>query len=145
MTDAEFDAQQKRVNSCFDFWAKRLCVLRRGWTFDLYFDRYGDDFREGTGDKEGWRTIARSRPQWEYMRGTITFNMPVLASIEDERLDLTMVHEILHFLVAEMAQPDKDGKHEERVVTALALICVRTGKKRRTCFKPAHPAVEPVA
>lgn len=142
MNDADFAFQEKRINHCFNFWVKRLRMLRRGWVFDLYFDRVGGDFREGKGKNDGWRVIARSRPQWEYMRGTITFNMPEIVTVTDDELDQVMVHELLHFVVAEMSEPDDDGKHEERVVTALTLIIVRTGKRVRSSVKPVKPAME---
>ena len=74
-------------------------------------------------DVDGERVLAECTPDWEYRQCSIKWNLPSAALRTDAELDSAALHELLHFVVAPMADKlkDRDGKLEEFSVESLAI------------------------
>ena len=61
--------------------------------------------------------VAKTYADWRYATCNVYINLPQLKQMENDQIEMTIVHELCHALVNEMR---KDGiDHEERTVTAL--------------------------
>jgi predicted protein tyrosine phosphatase len=49
---------------------------------------------------DGDRVICETVPDWEYRQATFIWNLHQVASLPDEKLDTTVIHEIVHVLNA---------------------------------------------
>lgn len=76
------------------------------------------DYMKPTDD--GFPTIATCDSSWQYFEATLNFNLEIMADMEEEKIEETVIHELLHAVVNEMR--DKGAKHEERVVSQLTMI-----------------------
>ena len=111
--------QQKRCKKAVEYWAGRLGMLQ--WV-DLKI-RF-------TTDMEGDRVAARCSPDWEYKQASIEFNLTVTSVMDDAHLHSCVIHELVHILVAPMADKVKqrDAKLEEvsvEQVTQAIMAAVR--------------------
>jgi hypothetical protein len=113
--DAEYARQKRRLLALFERWAGPLGL--RWWDIDMAYER--EQFE--VDGKPAPETIAQTAVNWRYGHATITWNMPQVAQLADDKLERTFVHELAHLLVNEMRQCDQDDwlDHEERVVTNL--------------------------
>lgn len=95
------------------------------WHIDI---SYIDDAKELArleylvGDKI---VLGRTYVDWRYGTATIYFNLPGFVGLDDEEVELAVLHELVHILVNEMREGERH--HEERVVTGLtkAFLWVR--------------------
>jgi hypothetical protein len=138
MTDAEFEEQKAQVEAVCDWWRERMGLC--WWEIAYEWHRGQLPSRgtvvDGTADRlQG--AVADTYCRWQYMAGTIRFDLAALAQETDEGLAKIVVHEHCHLLVNEMRENDPDVSHEERVVTTLAkaLMWVREAgqEEARTC------------
>lgn len=99
------------------------------WTLKFVWDR--DDKCELSKDGNGnYECVAHTEVHWQYLRASLTFHLPTVATETDDELEYIIVHELTHVLVNEMRWVDAIAKddderrhniqHEERVVTHIA-------------------------
>lgn len=94
MNDKDFAQQKKRVQKYVDKWFKTLGL---GWfTINFEWSREPDSSEGGTA--------GRTYSQWQYRSATITFFLPVLAQHDDDTVERTVVHEMVHVLLSGIAQ-----------------------------------------
>lgn len=115
------EATREEMAPLMEVWVKRLRLDR--WEVDSQW-HYGQDRPEGSDDANAWACV-----QWEYMRGTVHFCLPLLERHPSADRERIVVHELCHFLVAEMREyseadriPSHVIRHEERVVSHLTAI-----------------------
>ena len=122
MNDAEYETQKARLLALLEAWVKPIGL--GWWRVTLSYDRTGEDFADSIRKEGGFRSqsVARCYPEWRYGIATIVWNMPEVAHLDDEELESTFVHELMHIFLHETRQSE-DGDwlaHEERVATTLA-------------------------
>lgn len=117
MNDAEYEAQKARVTAFLDIWIAPLGL--RWWKLTHVWKRTTESGTHGP-------LQATCSAAWEYMDACIEWYLPTIATLADDALEDTVIHELMHVLVNEMsvannqeAAGDNDA-HEERVVTTLA-------------------------
>lgn len=112
MTDKEYSKEKRRVEKLLEKWIKPLGL--GWWMIDISYSR---DF---AGDTDGFDTVAECSSKWYYRIADVKFYLPAVARIDDARLEVLVVHELMHIFVNEMREKDEDRRHEEHVVTGLA-------------------------
>ena len=117
MTDEEFEKQRSRIRELATWWQPKLALNE--WHVDYHFHRVSSDMPEG-----GMNAIALCKTHWEYKLASIHWDVSAAEDSDDEQLERILVHELMHVHLAETQEPDKDGKHNERVATELALSFV---------------------
>jgi hypothetical protein len=94
MTDKEYLEQKKRVQTYFDKWFNTLGL---GWhQVDINWSRVTNE--------EDADTAARTTWQWQYRSASITFFLPTMADLNDDKLEAVVVHEFAHILTGPMVQ-----------------------------------------
>jgi hypothetical protein len=114
VTGKEFNKLRKRIRSIALPWLE--CLGLKWWTVNLDYSRDGKDVnppREENGAT--WDCAACASAQWQYMTATVTFNMPVLMDFSDEKLESTIIHELMHILVREMREWSPEDVSQERI------------------------------
>ena len=102
MTDKEYEKQKARVKK---FWDKWFVPLGLGWfKVKLVYERVADD-------DEPLR-ITATYPHWQYRRASVYFYLPLCAEHDDERVEDTVVHEMIHILLAGLHNMDDEEKRE---------------------------------
>lgn len=124
MTDKEYREQMKRVQKYIDKWFNTLGL---GWyEVDLHWSRVDDDEEKDTAAKTTWR--------WQYRTAAITFYLPTIAELSDDKLENAVVHEFAHILTGSMVQnqPDDNSQLMEygTETVARALIWAREAGKK---------------
>ena len=120
MTDAEFEAQEKRLQPLLDKWC---AILRLNfWTITYVWARHAGEMREGHEN-----ATACCKAIWTHFEAVIHWNLEEFAKLSDQDTERIVIHEHLHILTAEMAPEDAEQKahwrdHEERVVSTLAQL-----------------------
>lgn len=122
MDDAKYEAQRARIQVLADRWISAIGL--GWWRITNSYDRTGEDFADSTTRSGGFRTgtAARCFPEWRYGFATILWNMPEVAEMDDELLENTFVHELMHIYLHEL-RGDEEGDHldhEEHAATSLA-------------------------
>ena len=107
--------KRKQIKKLFDKWTYLLGL--RWWNVTI---NYIDDPQEiirifRVTDEDV--CIAKSYCDWRYATCNIYVNLPQLKQMDDQQVEMTIVHELCHALVNEMREDGID--HEERVVTGL--------------------------
>jgi hypothetical protein len=130
VTDAEYEKHRDRLKSAIERWVTP-CGLRTWERVDFVYCRTAEEFAADSGVElsEGNRDVAGStKVLWRYKTAYVYLNVPVIAGLNDERVDYVVRHEIAHILVNEMrewAHADHGSvalDHEERCVTELAMV-----------------------
>lgn len=124
MTDKEYKEQKKRVKKYFDKWHDTLGL---GWyQTDINWSRTDDEDQKDTAAPTTWR--------WQYRSASIAFFLPVLQTLNDDKLEGVIVHEFAHILTGSMVQnapDDNDQLSEYGVETvARAIIWAREAGKK---------------
>lgn len=124
MTDKQYRDQRKRVRKYFDKW---FTTLGLGWyQVDVVWSRTVDEDDRDTAAKTTWR--------WQYRTASITFYLPTIAELNDEKLEGVVVHEFAHILTGSMVQnsPDDNSQLMEygTEIVARALIWAREAGKK---------------
>lgn len=118
MTDAEFEKGKARLIALRDRW--QSVIMPGGWTITHCFMGDSNDMIDHKG-KSVPKALALCAARWEYMEATIQWNMPRLADHDDESLERTFIHELMHVFLNETREEPFQLRHEERVATELAL------------------------
>jgi hypothetical protein len=112
----------EKIKQYIDKWLKPLGLL--WWKIDII---YLDDPKE-LSEKEffcdGNITLGRAYVNWQYGSATVYFNVPGFEGLNDEDIEMAVVHELVHILVNEMRE--EEMHHEERVVTGLTKAFIWT-------------------
>lgn len=119
MTDKEYREQKKRVQKFIKKWYDTLGL---GWyRVDLIWDR--------ARSEESPDEAAITHWSWQYRTASITFRMPVIEELNDEKLENVVVHEFAHILTGSMVQnqPEENKQLAEygTETVARALIWAR--------------------
>jgi hypothetical protein len=104
VTDKEYNTQKKRVQKYIDRWLTTLGL--RWFRIDFVWEREHD------GD-----CAARTLSSWQYKDATVTWYLPKIASISDDLLEQTVVHEFTHVLLSGLAQNaiDRDSDYANQL------------------------------
>jgi hypothetical protein len=84
------------------------------WDISLKWVPGGDGI-----DGDGFRTLFRVDPKWEYQSAMIDVHCSSIRDMETDELEYHLVHELMHCVVNEISNK-ATAKHEERVVCTLA-------------------------
>lgn len=120
MNDKEVREQKKRVLRIVHRWIKPLWL---GW-WRLDFVWHREAFDDGE--------IMRCGSLWQYAEASIDVDLSQVALLDDDRLEQTVVHELMHPILNEARWGGEDILHEERVASWLqrAFMSVRAvGRK----------------
>lgn len=95
----------------------------------LNYGRTDIRFVEFIKDVDGPDVVGKCDTDWRYHETTITFALHKMRNFDKERIEQTVVHELMHIFLNEMREDGID--HEERVATNLqkAFFWVRDGLK----------------
>lgn len=110
MTDKEFAAEKKRVARLFKKWQTVFGLD----TWEIHTEiiralgRYEDN----------GSVLADVTTTWARMRAVINIYAESTCALSKAQLERTIIHELCHILVAEIA-PEEKNDSEERVVTML--------------------------
>ena len=125
MNDAEFEAQQKRLQGFMDKWVEKLRL--NFWEIVYVWARHSGEMREGHENATG-----TCRAVWTHFQATIHWNLEEFAKLNDTEAERIVLHEHLHILTAETGpsedEPDALPRrahwrdHEERLVSMLTQI-----------------------
>lgn len=66
---------------------------------------------DALGDPPYDGVIAETKAAWEYKQASILWHTPRVCSIDDTELEVTVVHELIHVLVASMESLITPSKH----------------------------------
>jgi hypothetical protein len=125
MDDTEYAVQVERVKTLFNKWIGPLGLAT--WDISLLVERTRCS-REKSEKDSGYEFVinADCAASWEYEKATITCYLPRIADLSDERLERTMIHEMLHCLLDELDCQNKDAaerrRHVEHVVSVFARL-----------------------
>lgn len=127
MNDQEYEVQRGRLLALADRWVSAIGL--GWWDIELAYAR--DDYEPTPNTKD--TSIAQCKADWRYGHATITWNMPELPALSDEKLERCFVHELMHCFLSEARWRDGEDNdsldHEERVATTLqkAFVWLRDG------------------
>lgn len=112
MNDKEYAKQKKRVKKYWDKWFESIGLA--WWKIDITWDR---EREEGTPSQ-----LGKTETRWQYRTAAVTFNLPEIAIVTDERLEECVVHEMTHILVGGLHDLRDDQSREitEYTVTTIA-------------------------
>lgn len=124
MTDKEYREQKRRVKRYIDKWLKPLGM---GWhRIDLEWDRERNNDLPDEAAVTSW--------MWQYRTANITFRLPVIKELNEEKLENVVVHEFSHILTGAMVQNQpEDNKQLMEYSTenvARALIWAREAGRK---------------
>lgn len=121
MTKKELNIQKRRVQRLADKWIQPLGL--GWWRIDLLYstevDRSGMTTYQPADIGGTYETVFAVGTDHNYMIARITAILPVIAQIEDERLEEYFVHELMHIFLRPMRTKQCAGE-EEQVATRLA-------------------------
>lgn len=86
MTDKEFNQTKKRIQALIKKWYHPA-----GWGWWRTDFRYSDERQPGNDD-----VAAETHADFKYSHANITFYMPVVSQLNDEKLEAMFVHELCH-------------------------------------------------
>ena len=118
MNDEEYKAQVARLDALMEQWHDNLGL--KWWRVTHEYVREASHFQ--VDGKDSPDTAACARADWRYMEATISWNIPIIATFDDERLENVYLHECCHILINETRGPSLKAfmAHEERVCSLLA-------------------------
>ena len=122
MNDKEYRAESRRVNAMLKKWSPFFSL--DGWDIRVAIVR-GHKGVSCAGES----LAADVTCQWQYMNAHMNVYAESTVEISDYELEETIVHELVHIMVAELA-PDVHSDSEERVVTGLARAFLRLAEKK---------------
>jgi len=112
-----FEAQRQRIQRLEEKWAPPMGL--RWWTITHVCYAKRKRYAKETGCDI--RTAAACAADWRYCSATISFNLPIWATLSDDKAEAYFVHELVHIFLEELESPRADhDDHEERVCTRLA-------------------------
>ena len=122
MTDKEYEFQKKRIRRLIKKWIKPIGL--NWWKIDIEYDRGIRDDNSNPAYspkvvKGKWVTMMETNCDPYYLKANIVCYLPDVARIEDEELEETFLHELMHIFLSPMKSKQK-AKEEELVATKLA-------------------------
>lgn len=136
MTDKEYEKQIKRLQKVTKKWLEAMGI---GWfQVDMEYLR--------VVDSDSSSNAAVVNTQWQYRNAHITWYLPVIAEVSDDKLNNIVVHEFTHILINPLTLVDKsedlDIQHEYATeCIARAFIWVREAGQRDSVPKQTHKKV----
>jgi len=117
------------IDKTFRRWVYRLGL--RWWTVDIIYYKKPPKKYFDPGKEDGViRAVASA--DWRYCTLVVRVNMPSFKYLEKWRIEIIVVHELVHALVNEMhSHKKKRIDHEERVVTGLTKAFLWTAQDAR--------------
>ncbi len=117
MTDKEYAKQKKRVQKYFDKWFDDIGL--GWWHVDVAWDRARSEEEPSEAACTSWL--------WQYRSASITFRLPVVATLDEEKLEHCVVHEFAHILTGSMVQnaPEENAQLAEYGVENVARDAVQ--------------------
>ena len=110
MTDREYTVEKRRIAKLLQKWLAIFPLT--GWEI------HTEIVRGSGGYEDNGTVMAHVVTTWARMRAWITIFAEETYALVEERLEETIIHELCHIMVAEIA-PEEKNDHEERVVTML--------------------------
>lgn len=105
---------------------KRIKGLVSKWHELLGLDVLGISVEHTFLDNENGDTIADTTAQWEYRKAHIRWYLPCAISLDDAELETTVVHELVHVLLAPMEHnEDNEEKLNEFAVETMTLALLK--------------------
>jgi hypothetical protein len=120
------DSQMARALRLIDKWQPLLGLA----DWDICLKPWVPD-----DDDDTFIRAMSCRVNWEYMDAVLYLNIKYAEQAEDALLEESIIHELYHVIVAEMA--GAECHHEERVVTMLT-----KAMQRATAMLPPQPEGE---
>lgn len=124
MNDKDYARQKKRVEKYIDKWHRTMGLA--WFHIEFIWDR-----EHKTNSPN---TVAETNSYWQYKDATITWYLPQIEGMNDERLENVVVHEFCHVLLSGLAQwiddnPQADQLNEyTTVLVANALLWAREAR-----------------
>lgn len=122
MTDKEYKREKQRIQKLIEKWVRPIGL--GWWRIKFEYEREEPDSREKTayapkvvGDY--WRSVMVTTCDPNYLRASVVSYLTQTRNIDDEELEETFVHELMHIFLAPMSHEDHAAE-EERVATLLA-------------------------
>jgi hypothetical protein len=129
---AKPESPRKRVKRLVNFYTKKWQkLLGLDW---FTIENKWHDGREGSDTVDTY-TTAHTVACWEYSIAAIHYYIPALTSHKDEDIESTVVHEIVHCILASMETHISDKWFEQREyatekMTLALLSCAKKANKR---------------
>lgn len=105
-----FDEGKAEAEKYLNEWVPKLLP---GWIVTA-------DFKEGLPGKS-----AESRTRWEYMQVHVIFYPDDFNEVSNPDIESLVVHELVHGMLAQITNPDRATKGEERVTTMIETALLR--------------------
>ena len=131
----EMEALREKCESFFEEWRMRMGLNWWDITYNYYSDT-GDFIRD-----HDRIVLMQCSTDWTRINSVIDVCVPALSGKTDKQIERTVVHELVHILVNEMAElDDPDSKHQERVVSLLTKAFMWTRELTQDEFKEKENA-----
>jgi predicted metallopeptidase len=113
LTEKDLTKYKRTVERVLNKWVKLLGLDRCTLTIE-----FSD---ESKTSEEGMSVIAETSASWQYNAAYIIFYLANFNKVKPDRIEMAIIHELIHILVNEMRNYSaSDGtEHEERVVCSL--------------------------
>jgi len=116
-----------------EFYKKTSLKLLSKWTKILGLDRCNLTLEfsdEAKVSEDGMHIVAETSASWQYNCALIVFYLANFDKVKPDRLEMVVLHELVHVLVSEMrACTASDGDaHEERSVCGITDAIMRAYK-----------------
>ena len=124
MNDEQYEAERARVQEILNRWIKPLGL--KWWSVHIEYFREPIPEEDEAPRSHGHvlpHAVATCSCDWKYLRAILRFDLRSTEAMEPERLEWTVVHELMHIFLNETRAEDSDGDwldHEERVASQLA-------------------------
>lgn len=89
MNDKEYAKQKARVKKYWDKWFDTIGLA--WWNVNITWDRERREDRPSQ--------LGETSSKWQYRSAHVTFQLPEIATVTDERLEECVVHEMTHILL----------------------------------------------
>jgi hypothetical protein len=131
MDDVEAAKQQARIDAFAEVWVHVLGLAH--WHVRFIYER---EYLLDDNDEPDTKALARCLAAWEYMDARIVWNLTLVKGQPDDQLEMIVVHEFMHILLAEMSRRgskrnEAERLHEEHTATLLAKAFIWTRNATR--------------
>jgi len=130
MTDKEYRQQKQRVRKLIKKWVRPLGL--NWWRIDFAYERINKHEGQPTYapmDVGGYfEVVMETRCDPYYLKAHITVYLQVTQDLDDDDLEQSFLHELMHVFLSPMKTKQKAGE-EELVATKLAQAFMWSSKK----------------
>ena len=135
MNDAAYEATKLRVEQMCDKW---YTALGLGWWIVTYNWRRDTLNYNETGAHLS--DAATTRTQWPYRKADIDWNLDVIEGMNDEELELLVIHEFAHILIdalrSQVSEKHRDLMEYTTESVARAILYVRQAGREDAKIDP---------